>query len=261
MFWQSEQLVTAGDKLFEVQQDCPKERTARTVTFGDLLVLTWRHRLVAAVCLVLTGAALFLMSSPVEAWNARMSVVLLVPKGTPGNAIASTTASLIATTGVVARGINGPDDPPQTVSSDLNLASIGAEPGWSLRQPNAGGQWDVYYEEPRLDVKAWGHTLDGASAQMNEAVAAIETSLTSLQDARHVDASQRIRLKLSPDQPVFTVQSGSRIRGLAGTGIAGLLATLAAVMGAERLAEFRRSAPKPGRADGTELRQLADSHR
>jgi hypothetical protein len=219
------------------------------VTLGDLLALARRRWVLTAACLMLTAVALVLVSPPVEAWNARVSVVLLAPRGTPGNPIASTTGSLIATTGVVAREVNGPSDPPQTVSSDLNLASTGSEPGWSLRQPNAGGQWDVNYEEPRLDVKAWGRTREQATEQVDAALTAIDRSLTSLQNRRGVEQSQRIRVTLSPDQPVLTVQPGSRVRALAGTALVGLLGTLAALVAAERFVNRRRSVLDPDSSD------------
>jgi hypothetical protein len=231
------------------------------MTLSDLLALAWRRWLVAVTCLGLTGVALFLVAPPVEAWNARVAVVLLVPRGTPGNPIASTTTSLIATTGVVARHVTGADDTAQTVSSDLNLASTEAEPGWSLRQPSVGGQWDVNYEEPRLDVKSWGRTRAEASAQMDQALAAIDDSLKSLQDERAVDQGQRIRVQLSPSQPVVTVQSGSRLRALAGTALAGLLLTLAAVVGADRLDVRRRARAAQGGADVAVERELTDSNR
>ena len=231
------------------------------MTVGYLLALGWRHRLVTAVCLMLTGVALALGSSPTESWNGRVSVVLLAPEGANGDAIAPTTGSLIATTGIVARRVNGPRVESETVSSDLTLTSIGVERGWSVRQPNAGGQWDVNYEEARLDVKSSGRTVQEASAQMTEALTAIEDALTVLEDSRDVNEHERIRLDLSPDRPVFTVQSGSRIRVMAGIGLAGLFMTLVVVLGAERLAESRRSASKPRSADGSDLGELADSHR
>ena len=231
------------------------------MSVGCLLTLGWRHRFVTAVCLVLTGVAVFVGSSPIESWNGRVSVVLLAPEGGKGNAIAPTTASLIATTGVVARSVNGASEASQTVSSDLTLTSIGVERGWSVRQPNAGGQWDVNYEEARLDVKSSGRTVEEASAQMTEALTAIEDALTALEDGRDVSEHERIRLDLSPDRPVFTVQSGSRVRVMAGTGLAGLLMTAVVVLGAERLAKSRRSASKPRSADGFDLGEFADSHR
>ena len=157
--------------------------------------------------------------------------------------------------------MNGPGEESQTVSSDLTLTSMGVERGWSVRQPNAGGQWDVNYEEARLDVKSSGRTVEEASAQMTEALTAIEDALTVLEDRRDVNEHERIRLELSPDQPVFTVQSGSRVRAMAGTGLAGLLITIGMVLGAERLAESRRSASKPRSADGADLGEFADSHR
>lgn len=229
------------------------------MTLSDLLALAWRQRLVALGCLILTGVAMATMLAPVEAWNARVSVVLLVPPGSPGNPLASTTSSLISTTGVVARVVDGPDDLPQTVSSDLNLASTDPEPGWSLRQPSVGGQWDSSYEEPRLEVKAWGHTRDEASLQMDTALAAISGSLRSLQDARGVSQSERIRVSLSPAQPVFTIQSGSRIRSVAGTGLAGVLATVAAIVGAGRLDERRRARAEAPDVDRVAEHELAAS--
>jgi len=229
------------------------------MTLGDLFLLARRRWPLTAVCLLLTGLALLLVSAPVAAWNARVSVVLLVPLGTPGNPIATTTTSLIATTGIVARKVNGPRDEAQTVSSDLNLASTGVRPGWSLRQPSVGGQWDVNYEEPRLDVKSWGRTPDEAFAQMDKALSAIDESLKSLQDSRGVDQSQRIRVQPSPAQPVLTIQSGSRIRALAGTALAGLLLTLAALVGAERLSG-RRSRSVLADVDDEALRELAESN-
>ena len=54
------------------------------MTFGYLLALAWRRRFVTAVCLVLTGVALFLGSSPIESWNGRVSVVLLAPESARG---------------------------------------------------------------------------------------------------------------------------------------------------------------------------------
>jgi hypothetical protein len=231
------------------------------MTFGGLLALAWRHRFVTAVCLMLTGAALFLGSSPIESWNGRVSVVLLPPERATGNAIAPTTASLIATTGIVARAVNGAGGESQTVSSDLTLTSIGVERGWSVRQPNAGSQWDLYYEESRLDVKSSGRTLEEASAQMTEALTAIEDALTALEDGRDVNEYERIGLELSPNQPVFTVQSGSQVRAMAGIGLAGLLITIVTVLAAERFAESRRSASKPRSADGADLGEFADRHR
>jgi hypothetical protein len=236
------------------------ERVA-AMTVGYLLTLGWRHRLVIAVCLVLTGVAVFLGSSPIESWNGRVSVVLLPPEGGKGNAIAPTTASLIATTGIVAHSVNGASEESQTVSSDLTLTSLGVERGWSVRQPNAGGQWDVNYEEARLDVKSSGRTVEEASAQMTEALAAIEDALTVLEVRRGVSERERIRLDLSPDRPVFIVQSGSRIRVMAGAGLAGLLMTIAVVLAADRLTESRWSATKPRSADGSALGEFADSHR
>ena len=110
-------------------------------------------------------------------------------------------------------------------------------------------------------MKSSGRTVEEASAQMTEALTAIKDALTVLEDRQGVNEHERIRLELSPDQPVFTGQSGSRVRAMAGTGLAGLLITMGMVLGAERLAESRRSASKPRGAVGADLGEFADSHR
>lgn len=212
------------------------------MTFWDLLATVWRHRLVALLGFAITAAAAFHAASPVEAWNGQISVVFLAPEGSKGNALAPTTGSLIATAGIVSRSVNGANDEPKTVSADLTLASLGINRGWSVRQPNAGGQWDIHYEEPRLDVMATGHTAEEASAQISEAVDSIESALRHIQDEGGVRSDQRIRTQLSPAAPVLTRQSGSRSRAVSATVIAGLAITVAAVLGAQRLHRRR----KPG---------------
>ena len=206
-----------------------------TISIGDLLSLAWRYRILVAVCMVATGAAVLFGSQPATSWNGRVTVVMLTPSGVKGNAIAPTTASVIATTGIVARSVNGAGDPPQTVSSDLTLTSMGVSHGWSVRQPNAGGQWDVHYEEPTLDVKSSGRTLDEANAQMDDALDHIQSALTDIQESQGVKEDQRIRMELSPAQPVYTIQTGSRKRAMIGIFLSGVLGTLGLLIAVHRV--------------------------
>lgn len=209
------------------------------MTIWDLLATAWRRRLVVLACALASGLLLYGVAAPVVAYNGRVTVLLLVPQGTPGNALSTTTQSLIGMAGVAARAATGPHDAPQTVSADITLASMGVERGWSLRQPNAGGQWEIRYEDPLLDVQSTGRTLEEAQATMQEALDHVRAALTELEDRADVPATARIRTELSPQEPAFTVQTGSRVRALALTAVICAIGTGAAVLAADGLASRR----------------------
>jgi hypothetical protein len=201
----------------------------------------WRQSLITALCLVATAGALVIAASPHDAYNGRVRVVLLTPSVVPGNALASTTSSLVAMTGVVARAANGPRDAANTVSADLSLTSLGVREGWSIRQPNVGGQWEPRFEDPVLEVQASGETMDAAAASMDEALGHVEAALTELQDAQRVPAELRIRTELSPAAPVFTIQHGSRVRAVAMTAVVGVVVTGYVALRADTFRRGRRT--------------------
>jgi hypothetical protein len=203
------------------------------VTVGDVLALTWRHWLVSLLMAALLALGLTWAVHRHEAYNGQVAVLLLAPVNAGQNALASTTASLIATTGIISGAVNGPGPGAQTVN-DQTLASAGIARGWSARQPNRGGQWDNDFEDPYLDVRSTGPTAAVSQAEMAVALDRIQAALTTLQDARSVPADQRIRTVLNPTVPVYVKQSGSRLRALGAVGILGLLAWGAALVVAER---------------------------
>lgn len=210
------------------------------VTIWDLLVTMWRQRLVVLVCAALSLLVLQTVAVQQQVYNGRVSVMFLAPKGAPGNALASTTASLVSMAGVVARAANGPHDAPRTVSAEITLASMGVEAGWSIRQPNAGGQWETRYEDPVLDVRSTGASLEEAQLSMVVALEQIDAALTELQDAEQVPPELRIRTELSPQAPAYTLQQGSRMRALAVAGVLCAIATGAVALGVDA---FRSRTP------------------
>ncbi|MGN8244858.1 hypothetical protein ACTHAM_001966 [Cellulomonas soli] len=203
------------------------------MTIWDLLVTMWRQRLAVLVCAALSLVVLQAVATEQQVYNGRVSVMFLAPKDAPGNALASTTASLVSMAGVVSRAANGPHDAPRTVSAEITLASMGVGSGWSIRQPNAGGQWETRYEDPVLDVRSTGASLQEAQASMTEALERIDTELTLLQDAEDVAPQLRIRTELSPQEPAFTAQQGSRMRALAIAGVLCAIATGAVALGVD----------------------------
>ncbi|WP_449386433.1 hypothetical protein [Cellulomonas soli] len=203
------------------------------MTIWDLLVTMWRQRVAVLVCAALSLLVLQSVAAQHEVYNGRVSVMFLAPKDAPGNALASTTSSLVSMAGVIARAANGPHDAPRTVSAEITLASMGMERGWTIRQPNAGGQWETRYEDPVLDVRSTGATLEEAQLSMVVALEQIDAALTDLQDAEQVPSALRIRTELSPQAPAYSVQQGSRMRALAVTGILCAIGTGAVALGVD----------------------------
>ncbi|OZB87802.1 MAG: hypothetical protein B7X41_11525 [Microbacterium sp. 14-71-5] len=191
------------------------------------------HRTVIRVARSPVAATVLLLGTGAVAWNAweqpsatvvgEVRVVLLPPDHALPNALAETTTSLISLAGVVARGVGGFEGP-QTVDSDVTLASQGVRLGYSVRQPSLGGQWETSFQDPVVDVQAVGPTQEVAATQLGLGLARVGSELTKIQDRESVPADQRVRVRLSPADPVYTLQKGSRTRALGATVLAGTVA-------------------------------------
>lgn len=209
------------------------------MTIWDLLRLALRFWGITVVGTALTAAAVLLVAHQPGVFSGQVNVILLQPEPFPGNALAETTDSLISTTGVVAQLVGGQGGTSRSVSDQVTLVGEGIQDGYTVRQPNSGGQWEYRFETPVLDVQSAGPTLDEARAEMSAAVTSIEGVLDKLQSDASVDPSLRIRIQMSPSQPVYTYAHGSRMRAYAGTLLSGALVTFGGVLVAERLAERR----------------------
>ncbi len=203
------------------------------MTVSDLLWLSIRHWLVSLVALACIAGGALWATQQHSAVNGRVSVLFLAPEATDGNVLAGTTFALVATTGIVAGQVNGPAPQPQTVG-DVTLSSAGVTSGWSVRQPNGGGQWVVHFSDPLLDVRSTGPTMRTAQEQMQIALSKVDAALADLQDDSDVPPDARISTLLSPVSPEYTVQSGSRTRTMAGVGLLGVLCWAGALLFVER---------------------------
>ena len=174
--------------------------------------------------LVLLGAVLvsgwYSWKQPASAVVGEVRVVLLPPPGGLPNALAETTSSLVSLAGVVSRGVEGFSDP-KPVDPTVTLASQGVRAGYSVRQPNLGGQWESSFQDPVVDVQAVGPTQEVAATQMSMGLSHVGRVLTEMQDAQGVPPDLRVRVRLSPPDPVYQVQKGSRARASAATLVAG----------------------------------------
>ncbi|NMM31889.1 MAG: hypothetical protein HHJ10_12845 [Cellulomonas sp.] len=209
------------------------------MTIWDLLQLSLRFWVVTVVGFALTAAAVLLVGHQPGVFSGQVNVILLQPEPFPGNALAETTSSLISTTGVVAHLVGGQSGTSRSVSDQVTLVGEGIQHGYTVRQPNSGGQWEYRFETPVLDVQSAGTTLGDSRAEMSAALTRIEDVLDKLQSDASVDKALRIRIQMSPNQPVYTYAHGSGTRAYAGTLLTGALVTFGGVLMAERLTDRR----------------------
>lgn len=223
------------------------------MTIWDLLRIARSHPILLVLVALVVATGVAAAARPVHVWNGTVRVVLLAPPSNPRNPYGSTSRSLVAMAGLVARDVEGFDSPPQTVDSYLTLPSQGVASGFQVRQHNRGGQWVSFYEDPSVDVQSTGPTHAAAKSAMQAGVDAVLSSLDDLQNSQSVPSDWRIRTQLTPQNPVYTMQSGSRVRAVGAAAALGVMGALGALGIAEAVSRRRRGTRPENRSrdDGT----------
>lgn len=203
-----------------------------------------RERLaVVLVGVLVTGAAVGIAVQREGVYQSTVTVLLLGPvhnvrAGTGadagGNAYGALSNSLTMMAGVLARSLPGQTSMAGVTSPAVSLADTGVQRGWTVRQPNYGGQWATDFRGPQLDVIAVGRTPVESAAEMDAALAQLRRRLDELQDDQGVPALGAIRMVLSPDRPQLRHVAGSRARALGLTTLLGGLVTACLVVGVDR---------------------------
>ncbi len=127
------------------------------MTIWDILRINRRWWVLVLIGLLLTSLATLIVRDHEGAYSGRARVTFLAPQPLRGNALAQTTSSLIALAGIVAHTTGGPGGDAQSVSDEVTLVGEGVTDGYSIRQPNAGGQWEYRFEE-----RSWTCSPPGA---------------------------------------------------------------------------------------------------
>jgi hypothetical protein len=210
------------------------------VTVWDLLGLCRRFWLITICGLALTVCAVVLESNHDGVYAGQVNVILLAPQPVRGNALADTTDSLISLAGVLARITGGPGGDASPASDTVALAGEGVLNGYSIHQPNSGNQFGYLFDKPILDIQAVGDTLPDAHEQMDSALTSIRATLSGIEAEAGVVDDMRVGIELSPNEPTFAYEHGSRIRAVGITSAIGIALTLGAVIGAEQITSRRR---------------------
>lgn len=210
------------------------------MTVWDLLHLCRRFCVIFVAGIAATAGCAVLVAQQPGTYSGEVDVVLLAPPSSTRNVFAETTSSLVMLAGVVARISGGPGGSARSVSDEVTLVGEGRHVGFSIQQPNAGGQWEYRFEQPVLHVESAGRSLGEAEAQMNTGLAQVRGALDSLERQAAVDSSSLVSLQMTPTEPAYTLIHGDRSRALGATGIAGILLTIGAVFAAERVSTSHR---------------------
>lgn len=203
------------------------------LTVWDLLYLCRRFWILVVAGIAVTAGSALLVAQQPGTYSGEVDLVLLAPPSATHNVFAETTSSLVMLAGVVARVSGGPGGATRSVSDEVTLVGEGRHVGYSIQQPNAGGQWEYRFEQPVLHIESAGRTLGEVEAQMNIALANVREALEGLERKSQVGASSLVSLQMTPNEPVYTLLHGSRARALGATAAAGLLLTLGAVFAAQ----------------------------
>ena len=211
------------------------------MTFWDLVILCRRFWVVSLVGLALTTLVAYGVAGREGTYNGQVKVILLAPQPSRGNALVEPNDSLIDFAGVLGRVTGGPGGASRSVSDDVTLVGEGVRTGYSIQQPNSGGQWEYRFNEPTLNVQSAGETLEETQRQMSIALTTIQDALDDLQVKSGVAANMRISMQLSPSAPVYSYEHGSRTRAVAATVLLGIAITVSAVVATSRLWTARRT--------------------
>jgi hypothetical protein len=216
------------------------------MTAWDMLAIAGQRWLVTLLGVLLTALAVLAVNQAQPAYLGQVRVVLLPPASAQPNGYTDSGQSLISLTGVLALAVEGADSSADAVSESVTLTGEGRTRGFTVRQPNAGGQWQYRFDEPVLDVQAVGSSRTAAEQQMALALDRVDTALAAIQDQEGVPAASRVRTVLNPGLPQVQEVTGNATRATAVTVITGLLITVCVLgyLGPRRGGRDARAVPR-----------------
>lgn len=163
-------------------------------------------------------------------------LVFLPPQGeaNPNALIGANNQSVVDMAGIVGR-IVAQHAGPQPASDQVTILGEGISDGYIVRQPNDGGQYNVQFDRPVLDVQVSGPSAQSVTIKLADVVKTINSELTARQAAAGTPPGSMIQTRLSPSNADLYFVKGSRIRALMASLLLGLGLTAAAIALFERL--------------------------
>lgn len=202
------------------------------------LVRNWPIVLVGAM---LTAGSGYAAATAPGVYFSRAELVFLAPSSTAyPNALRTQSEDVIITAGLVAKRVTGPQHVIKFASPDVTLVGLGVREGWSLRQPDIGGQWATNFATQRLFLDVVGPSEQAVRQQQRALIHEIGHELDAMQREWGVDPVNDITMIAAPESAVIHQVDGDRVRALTMTALIGGGVTIGAVVFRERLARRGR---------------------
>jgi hypothetical protein len=187
-------------------------------------------------------------------YHEQVDVVFMWPQapGNSENSLQYGTQTLIQTAGIVGTVVAGSPGGSQVVADTATAVGQGLRHGYSVRLPNAGGQWAYNFEDPVLRIESVGASPREVRATTRLAVIRVQNTLLRLQRDERVPNSLLLQTRLNPADPSIEYSGGSRIRAVAVTLILGYGLTIAALAGLAVRSRRRDALADAATDDGTD---------
>lgn len=182
--------------------------------------------------LLLTAGAIFqAVNVPGVYWGQVDVVFLRPPAAKSPNTLSHSATRVIEAASVIQREVDGVAGP-RVVSDAVTLVDQGVTSGFSVRLPNAGGQWANNFNRPYLNVEVSSGTAEGARAELERVLDRIDQALADRQISAGVLPANRLTTLVTP-APEVKYSAGlprqaAAIVGLLGVGLTGAVLVLAA---------------------------------
>ncbi|WP_206074429.1 hypothetical protein [Antribacter gilvus] len=210
------------------------------MTLWDLFELAVRRWPVVLCALAITAGMGWVSIQDDGVYWSRTQVVFLAPLSEENpNALRTQSESLIITAGLVAKEVNGPGEVTKYGSPEVTLVGLGVREGWSVRQPDVGGQWAPNFNQQVLYLEVVGPTPAHIQAQQDAIFDQIAEELDILQRELEVHPVNHISVTIAPESTAIYHATGSRPRALMMTTVLCGAATVALLFALEMRARRR----------------------
>jgi len=210
------------------------------MTIVDVVLAVGRQWLLALIGLLVTGVLGFAASRGESVYWSQTDVRFIAVGPRFSNPLVSTSASVIATAGLIALETNPRNGGPRLSTDEVSIVDAGIHDGVLVRLPNNGGQWATNFNEPSLNVQVSGPDPEQVRQRTMQVVADITERLAAHQDAYSVAAGNRILVNPTPPVPVVAVAHRSPMLATAATVVLGSGLTLGAALYVDQLRARRR---------------------
>lgn len=128
----------------------------------------------------------------------------------------------------------------RAATTDANLVGMGERSATLVQLRNGGGQWVPRAAGPYIDIEAVDASAADVTRRLDSAIAQVRAAVLRLEDQLRVPAQLKVSISQSPELVTVSVLGSSPSRAMAGTALAGIGATVAAVISLDRLLAARR---------------------